>query len=104
MGPPLHEEAIADAAEQTHYEHAGRETNPAAVVIVRDVQALVQAVFDTAKTGPVPIQPSLCVQFLWFSAGEQGDVLVLATVGLAQQAGGLRCQRKTNLLSRDRLG
>jgi hypothetical protein len=83
MGPPLHEEAIADAKEQTHNEHAGRETNPAPVVVVRDVQALVQAVFDAAKTGPVELQPPLGIQFLRFSAGEQSDVLVLAAVALA---------------------
>jgi len=89
MGPPLQEKAIADAEEQTHDEHAGRETNPASVVVVRDVQALVQAVFNAAKTGPVELQPPLGVQFLRFSAGEQSDVLVLAAVALAQQPGGL---------------
>jgi hypothetical protein len=56
---------------------------------VRDVQALVQAVFDAAKSGPVELQPPLGIQFLRFSAGEQGDVLILAAVALAQQAGGL---------------
>jgi hypothetical protein len=51
---------------------------------VRDVQSLVQAVFDAAKTGPVEFQPPLGVEFLGFRAGDQGDVLVLATVALAQ--------------------
>ena len=104
MGPPFHEKAVADAAEQTHDEDARGDTNPAPIIVVRDVQALVEAVFDAAKTGPVELQPLLGVQLLWFSAGEQGDVLVVAALGLAQQSGGLCCQRKTNLLSRDRLG
>jgi len=104
MGPPFHEKAVADAAEQTHDEDARGDTNPAPIIVVRDVQALVEAVFDAAKTGPVEIEPPLCVQFLRPSAGEQGDVLVVATIGLAQQTSGLCGQRKTNLLSRDSLG
>jgi hypothetical protein len=89
MGPPLHEEAIAHAQEQAHDEHAGRESNPAPVVVMRDVQALMQAVFDAAETGSVELQPALGVQFPRFRAAQQGDVLVLAPVALAQQAGGL---------------
>jgi hypothetical protein len=89
MGPPLHEEAIADAKEQPHDEHAGGEANPAPVVVVRDIQALMQAVFDAAKTGPVELQPPLGVEFIGLRAGEQGDVFVLAAVALAQQSGGL---------------
>jgi hypothetical protein len=54
-----------------------------------DIQALVQAVFDAAKTSPVQLQPPLGVEFLGFRAGEQGDVLVSAALALAQQAGGL---------------
>jgi hypothetical protein len=90
MKPPLHEETIADAKKQAHDEHAGRETDAASVVVVRDIQTLVQAIFDAAKTGPVELQPPLGVEFLRFGAGQQGDVLVLATVTLAQQARGLR--------------
>jgi hypothetical protein len=55
MGLPFHEEAVAQAAEQAHDEDAGREANPAAVVIVGDIQALVQPVFDSTKAGSVEL-------------------------------------------------
>src|SRR6266545_4312383 len=63
-----------------------------------------QAVFDAAKTQPVQFQPFLGVELLGFRAGQQGDVLVLATLALAEQASGLSRQGKTNLLRGDRLG
>ena len=34
MISPFHEQAVAEAAEQAHYEDAGRETNSAPVVVV----------------------------------------------------------------------
>ena len=104
MRTPFHEEAVADAAEQTRDEEGARVANAAAIVVVGNVQALVQTVFDAAKTSPVQFQPLLCVEFLRLSTGQQGDVFILATVGLAQQSGGLCRQGKTNLLSRDWLG
>lgn len=54
---PLHEQAVADAAQETRDEDAGRQANPAAVVVVRNISTLVQAVFDAAKTQPVQFQP-----------------------------------------------
>ena len=78
--------------------------NAAAVIIVRNVQPLVQAVFDAAKASSVEFQPLLCVEFLRLGAGQQVDVFVLAAIGLAEQSGGLRRQGKANLFSRDRLG
>jgi hypothetical protein len=103
MGTPLHEQAVTDAAEQTGDEHGWGAANPAAVVVMGNVQALVEAIFDAAKASPVEFQPSLCVEFAWFSAGQQGDVFILAAVSLAQQSGRLRHQRKANLLSGDGL-
>ena len=103
MGTPLHEQAVTDAAEQTRDEHGWRAANPAEIVVMRNVQPLVQAIFDAAKASSVQLQPSRRVQFLRFSAAQQGDLFILAAVSLAQQPGSLRHQRKANLLSRDRL-
>ncbi len=103
VGTPLHEEAVTDAAQQTCYEHGWRTANPAPVVVVRNVQPLVQAIIDAAEASLVEFQPSPGVEFVWFSAGQQSDVLLLAALGLAQQSGSLRHQRKANLLRGDAL-
>jgi hypothetical protein len=84
MSAPLHEQAVADAAEQTRHEHAARVANATTVVVVRNIQALVQAVFDAAKTGAVQFQPLWRVEFLRFRAGQQRNVFIVATLGLAQ--------------------
>ena len=64
MRAPLHEEAVADAPEQTGHKHGVRMANPATVVVMGNVQTLVQAVFDAAKTRPVELQPLLGVELL----------------------------------------
>jgi hypothetical protein len=104
MRAPFDEEAVANAAEQSRDEHAASVANPATVVVVRSVQTLVQAVFDAAKASSIEFQPPLCIEPLWFGAGQQSNVFLLAALGLAQQAGGLCRQGKADLLSGDRLG
>lgn len=102
VGAPLHEQAVTNAAEQAPNQHAWGSAEAAAVVIVGNVQALVQTVFNAAKTSPVQLEPSLGVKLVGSGAGEQGDFFILTTFGLAQQAGGLGGQRKANLLRGDR--
>ena len=104
MGTPFHEPAVADPAQQTRHEHCRRAANSAAVVIVRDVQPLMQAIFDAAKASPVKFQPLLRVEFAGLGAGQQTDLFILATFIVAEQLGRLGHQRKANLLSRDWLG
>jgi len=104
MRAPLHEQAVTDAAEQARDEHRWRGADPATVVVLRNIQPLMQAIFDAAKPRPVQLQPSLRVEFGWFSTGQQCDVLILAALRLAQQSGSLRHQRKANLLWGNRLG
>ena len=104
MATPLHEEAVADATQQAGDKHGGRTTNAAPVVVLRDIQPLVQTVFDAAKARPVEFEPSSGVEFAWLSAAQQGDLFLLATLRLAQQARRLCRQRKANLLRRDGLG
>lgn len=84
MRAPFQEEAVADAPEDTSHEHGVRMVNAATIIIVGNVQALVQAVFDAAITRPVELQPLLGVEFLGFGAGEEADVFVLAALGLAE--------------------
>jgi len=81
---PLHEEAVADAPEQTRHEHGVRVANPATIIVMGNVQTLVQAVFNAAKTRPVQLQPFLGIEFFGCSAGNEANVFILATLGLAQ--------------------
>ena len=104
ISAPLHEQAVAEAAEQAHDEHAGREADAAAVVVLGDVQALVQAIFDATKTLTVQIQPLLGVELVGWGAGQQRDRFVVPTVGLPEQAGGLGGKGEAHLLWADRLG
>src|SRR5260221_11799827 len=78
--------------------------NPAAISVVRNVQTLMQTVFNAAETGAIELQPLLGVEFCRLGAGDQANVLLLAAVGLAEQPGRLRGQRIANLLRTDRLG
>ena len=84
MGAPFHEEAVADAAEQTGHKHGVRVTNPAAIVVMGNVQTLVQAVLNAAKARPVQLQPLVGIELFGWGAGEEADVFILATLGLAQ--------------------
>jgi hypothetical protein len=84
MRAPLHEEAIADAPEQTGHKHGVRVANPATIIVMGNVQTLVQAVFDAAKAGPVQLQPMLGIELFGGGAGNEAKVFILATLGLAQ--------------------
>jgi hypothetical protein len=77
-GAPLYKEAIGQAAKDAQYTHGVGMLDAAAVVILRHVQALVQAVFDAAEAGAIKPQPGLGVQFGRRGAGQQGDGLRFA--------------------------
>jgi hypothetical protein len=53
MGAPLHKEAVGQAPEQAQHRHAVGVSDAAAVVVVRNIQSLVKAVFNAAKAGAV---------------------------------------------------
>ena len=63
-----------------------------------------EAVFNTAKTGPIEFQPLSGIELFGRGAGQEANVFILAALGLAQQAGRLRRQGKTHLLRAHRLG
>jgi hypothetical protein len=84
MRAPLHEQAIANAPEQPGYNHGVRMANPAAVIVMGDVQSLVQTVFDAAKAPPVKLQPLLGIELFGSGTGNEAKVLLLASLGLAQ--------------------
>jgi hypothetical protein len=84
MRAPLHEEAVADASEQTRHKHGIRVANPATIIVMGNVQTLVQAFFDAAETRPVQVQPFLGIKPFGWGAGDEANVFILATLGLAQ--------------------
>jgi hypothetical protein len=81
---PGYEEAVADAPEQPSHKHGVRMANAATVIVMGDVQTLVQAVFDAAKTRPVKLQPLLGVELFGLGTGDEANVFILAALGLAQ--------------------
>jgi hypothetical protein len=78
---PFHEEAVAQAAKDAQHMHGVGMADTATVVVLRDVQPLVQAVFDAAEAGAIKPQPGGGVQFGRRGAGQQGDGLGLAAGG-----------------------
>jgi hypothetical protein len=84
MRAPFHEEAVADASEDTGHEHGVRMVNAAAIIIVGNIQTLMQTVFDAAITRPVEFQPLLSIELLGWGAGNEADVFVFATLGLTE--------------------
>jgi len=81
---PLHEEAVADAPEQPGYKQGVRMANATTVIVMGNVQTLVQAVFDAAKTRPVKLQPLLGVELFGVGTGDEANVFLLAALGLTQ--------------------
>jgi len=98
MRAPFHKQAVAKASEQTCHKHGRRTANPAAVVVMRGVQPLMETIFDAAKTGAVKLQPLWGVELVGFGAGQQRHLFILAAFGLAPQSGRLCYQWKANLL------
>ena len=95
-GAPFHKQAIGQTAEEAQHEHTIGMTHPAAVIILRDVQALVQPVFDAAEAGAIDLQPSPGIEPLRRSAGQQRHRLGFAARGLAMDSGELGGCREAN--------
>src|SRR5438552_15046386 len=78
--------------------------NPATIIVVRNVQTLMQTVFDAAETGAIKRQPLLGIEFCRVGTGNEANIFIPAALGLTEQPGCLCGQRKANLLRADRLG
>src|SRR5437667_11919125 len=99
-GAPFHEETVGDSAKHAKYPHPVVTLNPAAVVIVGDVQTLVQPALNT-PTRPIQVQPSLGLEFSTGRAGDQGHLFIFSPFGLAQEARCLCRHGKAHVLRRD---
>ncbi len=103
MLAPFHKQTVGDATEHSENQDAFVALDPAAVVIVGDIQPLMQTTFDPPALA-VEEQPREGFEFLKRGTGNQSDFLVFAALGLAQQSGSLSRKGKSNVLRRDDSG
>ncbi len=87
-GTPVDEEAVAQAPKHPHDPHGLRLADAAAVVVVRNVQALMQTAFD-APACAVQFQPAPGIELPGCRTGDQSDFFGLTAAGLAQEPGRL---------------
>jgi len=78
---PFDKQAVAQAPEHAHDPNAVGTPDATAIVVVRDVQSLMGAVFDAPGVA-VELEPAPSGQLCALPAGDQGDALVLATIEL----------------------
>ena len=102
-GPPFHKEAVAQTPEHPHNPNAVGGANATAIVVVRDIQALMSAAFNSPGKS-VRLEPFLSGQFLGFRTGHQRNQFVFAAFDLPQEQGTLLGQGKADLLGRQRRG
>lgn len=96
-GTPVHEEAVAQSPEHAHDPHGLRMLDTAAVVVVRDVEALMQTAFD-APACAIQFQPAPGIELLGSGTGDQSDFFGFAAAGFAQEPGRLAGEGKEKLL------
>lgn len=85
IGTPLHEQTVGDAAKHSQDPERVIILYPRTVIIVGNVQTLVQTAFDPPALS-VKLQPKLGWKHGGRSAGDQGDLFILTSLGLAQQS------------------
>jgi len=81
-GSPFHEEAVAQAPEHPHDLDPVGVADPAAIVVMRDIQPLMAAAFDSPGKS-VALEPVLNGQFLRLRTAHQGNQFVFAPLNLA---------------------
>ena len=70
LAAPMHEQTVAEAAQHPYHPHGAGLAHPALIIVMGDVQALVQAVFN-APGGAIGLQPLRRVQCLRRQARHQ---------------------------------
>jgi len=85
IGTPLHEQTVGDATKHSQGPERVIILHPRTVVIIGYIQTLVQTAFDSPALS-VKLQPKLGWKNGRRSAGNQGDLFIFTSLGLAQQA------------------
>ena len=81
MGSPFHKEAVAQAPKHTHDPDAIGALNTASIIVVRDVQPLMRAVFNPPGKS-IELEPLWSRQSIRLRTGHQGNQFLFATFGL----------------------
>ena len=96
---PVHKEAIGQTTKHAHNPKALGTANATTVVVLGDVQALMEAIFDIPAQAVI-VEPGLGVELGRFQAGHQGDQFIVAAGALATESGRLFDQWETQSFSR----
>ena len=100
-GSPFHKEAVAQASEHSHNPNPIGAANPAAILVVRDVQPLMGAGFN-APGRSIELEPPQSRQLPGLHTAHQRHQFVFTACDLAQEQGALLGKRKTDLFGRQR--
>ncbi len=103
MLAPFHKQTVGDATEHSENEDTFVALDPAAIVIVGDIQPLMQATFDPPALA-VEEQPWQSLEPFRLGAANQSDFFVFSALSLAQQSGGLRGKGKSDVFRCDGSG
>ncbi len=103
MLAPFHKQTVGDATVHSENQDTFVALDPAAVVVVGDIQPLMQATLDP-PTLAVEEQPWQSLELFRRGAANQSDFFVFSALGLAQQSGGLRGKGKSDVFSCDGSG
>ena len=98
--PPMRIETDRQAAEHPQDPQSIGVAHPAAVVIERDIQALMGAILD-APALAVGLEPGLGWEFLRREVGDEADRFIFAPHVLTGHQGGLGGEGKADILSRN---
>jgi len=98
LGSPFHKETVGQPTHEGKDEHDIGMTDPAAIVVVGDVQTLVKAALDAPGLA-VELEPASGGQFRDVQTGDETDLLGLVPLEVTAQAGDLGSEGKADLLS-----
>lgn len=91
---PMHKEAVGQPAEHAHDPKAMGTADAAAVVILRDVQAQMETIFNIPSQSIV-VEPGLGIEAGRFQTGDQAYQFIVAAGALTTEPGGLFGERET---------
>jgi len=98
IGTPLHEQTVGDAAKHSQSPERIIILHSRTVIIVGYIQTLVQTAFDSPALA-IKLQPKLGWKNGGRSAGNQGDLFIFTSLGLAQQARYLAGEGEAHIFS-----
>ena len=96
LASPFHEQAVGDPTVGTQEQHPLITLDPAAIIVVRNVEPLVESAFDPPAVA-VGLEPLSGVEPFGRQARHQGDFFVFPPGGLPEQARSLPREGKADV-------